>query len=292
MLEQQLSAIDERLSRLRRSEMARAWVGGHLMRLDPDDSVVSVRLYDEGWFEPFETLLTQRLILPGDTVVDIGANIGYYTLQFARLVGEKGRVYAFEPDPRNFALLEQNVWQNGYKNVTLVRAAVTERSGVSQLHINTENRGDHRLYESEPGRHSIEVETVSLDEYLGPGNESLSLVKIDVQGAEAGVLGGMKRLVAENRVGRVITEFWPRGLKLAGSDASSFLDERLQEGFQISIVDETAGRLTPLDATELLKRLPVEPDTDWLFTNLLLEHPASLKAGASAASPHFLRTAG
>ena len=292
MLERQLAAIDARLALADRHGRSHAWVGGHRMRLDPDDTVVSVRLREEGWFEPFETLLVQRLVSPGDTVVDVGANIGYYTLQFARLVGATGQVVAFEPDPHNFALLEENVWQNGYRNVTLVQAAVTARSGGVRLHLNASNRGDHRIYASDPGRPAIDVEAVALDEYFADHAGHLDLVKIDVQGAEAGVFSGMRRLVAEHRVARVLSEFWPRGLKVAGGDAGCFLDERRGQGFEVSVVDEAARRVAPLDAAALLERLPVEPDIDWFFTNLLLEHPAALAAAARDARPLGVRRAG
>lgn len=288
-LEQQIAAIEDRLERAERDRRSFAWVGGHRMRLDPEDTVVSPRLRKEGWFEPFETLLVQRLVSPGDTVVDVGANIGYYTLQFARLVGETGQVFAFEPDPRNFALLEQNVWQNGYRNVTLVRAAVTARPGSVRLHLNADNRGDHRIYASEPGRQAIDVEAVALDDYFSEKCGRLDLVKIDVQGAEAGVFLGMRGLVAEHRVGRVLSEFWPRGLKVAGGDGGAFLDERLRQGFEVSVVDENSRQVAPLDAEALLARLPVEHDTDWFFTNLLLEHPAALAAAARDARPRGLR---
>lgn len=281
-LERQLATIEDQLARAQRDRCSFAWVCGHRMRLDPKDTVVSVRLREEGWFEPFETLLVQRLVSPGDTVVDVGANIGYYTLQFARLVGEAGHVYAFEPDPRNFALLEENVWQNGYRNVTLVRAAVAAEPGRVQLHLNAENRGDHRIYPSAPGRAAIDVEAVALDDYFSDHKGHFHLVKIDVQGAETGVFLGMRKMVAEQRVARVLSEFWPRGLKLAGGDASTFLHDRLREGFAVSVIDEANRRIEPLDAAALLAKLPVEQDTDWLFTNLLLEHPAGLGLGRSA----------
>jgi FkbM family methyltransferase len=291
VLERQLAAIDARLARTDRHDRLFAWVGGHRMRLDPDDTVVSALLREEGWFEPFETLLVQRLVSPGDTVVDVGANIGYYTLQFARLVGATGKVVAFEPDPHNFALLEENVWQNGYRNVTLVRAAVAARSGGVRLHLNAANHGDHRIYASDPGRPAIDVEAVALDEYFADHAGLLDLVKIDVQGAEAGVFAGMRRLMAEQRVARVLSEFWPRGLKVAGGDGAGFLDDRRREGFEASVVDEAARRVAPLDAAALLERLPVEPDIDWFFTNLLLEHPAALAAAARDGRPLGLRRA-
>src|SRR5437867_3185244 len=99
---------------------SQALVRGHWMHLDPTDSVVSPTLRHFGVFEPFETQLVQQMVRPGDVVLDVGANIGYYTLIFAELVGEQGHVYAFEPDPRNFAFLAKNVHSNRYRNVTLV----------------------------------------------------------------------------------------------------------------------------------------------------------------------------
>jgi len=277
-LERQLQSIDAKLTAIHRQERSRAWVGGHRMRVDPDDTVVSVRLRESGWFEPYETRLVQRLISPGDTVVDIGANIGYYTLQFARLVGNAGHVYAFEPDPRNFELLQENVWQNGYRNVTLVRAAVADRSGTARLFLNPDNRGDHRIYDGAADRQAIDVDAVALDDYFADHEGRFDLVKIDVQGAEAAVFGGMRGILAAGRVGRVLSEFWPRGLKIAGGDARDFLEQRLRQGFAIRVVDEAREGLLPLDTDALLARLPVEPDTDWLFTNLLLEHPTALAA--------------
>ncbi len=90
----------------------------------------------------------QNLIKPGQTVIDVGANIGYYnTLQFAKLVGPTvSRVYAFEPDPDNFALLRKNVAQNGYANVVCIQKAVSDQTSKLKLFRNSQNHGDHRIY--------------------------------------------------------------------------------------------------------------------------------------------------
>ena len=85
-------------------------------------------------FEPFETHLLRREIRPGDVVLDIGANIGYYTIQFAHLVGARGKVVAFEPDSVNFNLLEQSVKANRLSNIELVNAAISNRRGRQVLH--------------------------------------------------------------------------------------------------------------------------------------------------------------
>src|SRR5262245_13382224 len=93
------------------------------------DVVISRELAEKQIFEPFETKLVLENICRGDWVIDVGANIGYYTLLFAQKVGQRGRVFAFEPDPENFELLEHNVRQNGYDNVVLVNKAVAEKTG-------------------------------------------------------------------------------------------------------------------------------------------------------------------
>jgi FkbM family methyltransferase len=286
-IESMVREMRAEVAALHRLEMSRAWVAGHRMRVNPDDTVVSQRLRELGWFEPLETRLIQRLVKPGDTVVDVGANIGYYTLQLASMVGDAGRVFAFEPDPRNFDLLRRNVWQNGYRNVTLVQAAVAARPERLKLYLNPENHGDHRIYAGAGGRDAVDVEAVSLDDYFGGRVDQLDLVKLDVQGAEGAALAGMTALVAAGRIGRVVAEFWPRGLLQAGYDPREFLEARLREGFHVRVIDEETERVLPLDVADLLERLPVAQDTDWLFTNLLLEHgsvePVAFEAGRAAA---------
>jgi hypothetical protein len=132
-------------------------VFGSVLRLDPEDSLY----LGSHPYEPYLTKLVMDLIRPGDVVVDVGAMIGYYTVIFARLVGADGTVYAFEPDPENFAILEENVSLNGYSHVRLERAAVSDRAGTGRLYLNTSNRGDHRIFDSSDGRPSIDVACTS-----------------------------------------------------------------------------------------------------------------------------------
>jgi len=267
-LGQRLTDLQFVAEELRRHDRSQAWVYGHHMRLDPDDQIMSPELSDRGTRETFETELMGRLVRPGDTVLDVGANIGYYTLQFARQVGPQGHVFAFEPDPQNFALLKLNVRQNGYANVTLVPKAVAARSERRRLFRNRDNRGDHRIYASGDDRESVDIETVALDEFFAGDSRPIDFVKMDIQGAECEALSGMQSLLARNRHLRMFTEFWPRGMRLCGSDPEQFLRRLLELGFEVRVIDEQTERLLPLDIPALLARLPVEPDTDILFTNL------------------------
>jgi len=160
-----------------------AEVDGHKMFLDSKDSL---NLSINGVYEPFETELVKKEIKKGDVVLDIGANIGYYTLIYAKLVGEEGKVFAFEPDPDNFALLKKNVEINGYRNVILAQKAVSNKTGKIRLYLSEVNKGDHRIYDSHDGRKSIEIETIRLDDYFKNYNVRIDFIKMDVQGAEGG----------------------------------------------------------------------------------------------------------
>ena len=90
----------------------------------------------DGVNEKYETELFKKMVQDGMVVVDIGANIGYYTLIAAKLVGNKGIVYAFEPEPSNYELLCQNIAINGYTNVVPIEKAVSKTSGKTKLYVN------------------------------------------------------------------------------------------------------------------------------------------------------------
>jgi FkbM family methyltransferase len=248
-----------------------AWVYGHHMLLDPDDAILSPYICQHSYYEQFETELIQRIVRPGNRVLDIGANIGYYTLHFARLVGPQGHVFAFEPDPQNFALLKSNVRQNRYTNVTLVQKAVWSCSKKIRLFRNNENRGDHRTYESSHPRESVEVDAIALDDFFSDDDGPIDFIKFDIQGAEGAAFQGMSRLLARCRELRIFTEFWPRGLHTSGYNAEEFLRRLLGLDFNIRVIDERAEQLLPLDVRALLDRLPIEPDNDIYFTNLFCE---------------------
>ena len=120
-----------------------AEIQGHKMFLDSKDSLgLSINKI----YEPFETDFVQKEIKRGDVVLDIGANIGYYTLILAKCVGKEGKVFAFEPEPNNFSLLKKNIQINGYKNVVLVQKAVSNKNEKLMMYLNKDNIGCHTIY--------------------------------------------------------------------------------------------------------------------------------------------------
>ncbi|MCA9414897.1 MAG: FkbM family methyltransferase, partial [Candidatus Omnitrophica bacterium] len=124
----------------------------------------------------------------GDTVLDIGAHIGLFTLVMAREVGPKGRVFSFEPCPESHHLLAENIRTNGLSNVTLVEAAVGEETGWTTLFLNPLNSGDHRTHPTSQSGESVRVETIRLDDFrlrTYPGGSSPMSYESDVTVAYA-----------------------------------------------------------------------------------------------------------
>ena len=118
------------------------------MFLDSNDSL---RLSINGTYSEYETDVMKKIVKKGDVDLDLGANIGYYTLIFAKIVGKNGKVFAFEPDLTNFTLLKKNVEINGYKNVVLINKAVSDKTGKLKLFLNERNHDERtdRIKEKE-----------------------------------------------------------------------------------------------------------------------------------------------
>jgi FkbM family methyltransferase len=238
---------------------------GHQMYLGANDDL---GLSVNGIFTPHETAAFRREIREGDTVVDVGANIGYFTLLFARLVGPKGRVFAFEPEPTNFELLRKNVELNGYRNVTLVPKAVSDISGTGQLYL-TPHKGDARIFDSHDGRTSVAIETIRLDDFFADDPGGLDFIKIDIQGAEPAALRGMVKLLERHRNARVVLEYWPIGLKLFGEEPEVFLRSLTDSGFRLWNLDDERARTFPTTIADLLNRYPAQEENFFNHTNLL-----------------------
>lgn len=240
-----------------------AEVQGHKMFLDPTDTL-NLSIY--GVHEEFKTEFVKKEISKGDVVLDIGANIGYYTLIFAKLVGEEGKVFAFEPDPDNFALLKKNIEINGYRNVILIPKAVSNETGKTKLFLCEDNKGDHRIYDPHDGRKSIEVEVIRLDDYYKSYNGKIDFIKMDIQGAEGGAIQGMSLLLQKNKGLKIMTEFWPSGLKGFGIRPEQYVKLLVEHGFRLYQIDEQKKKIEPVNITELLEAYTPEKEN---FTDLL-----------------------
>lgn len=246
---------------------------GHTIFLDPEDNL-ELSVWGENHGSRKELEFLDRIVKKGDTVVDVGANIGLFTVNLARAVGPHGHIFAFEPAPGNLVLLEKNIRANGYGNVTITPKAATQASGKIQLYLSDFNPGDHRIYNPEEKiktwdkssavydklksgkRQAVSVDSISLDDFFKDFGKPISLVKIDVQGAEGGVLRGMLGLLKKNKDIVIFTEFWPAGLKMFGITADEFL--KTLQGLGFSFFELSEGNPLPISIEALLKKYTPE----------------------------------
>ncbi len=226
-------------------------VQGSKMHIDLRDTGVAPFLLEWGFYEKYETEFFKRLIKKGMVVVDIGANIGYYTLLAARLVGEEGKVFAFEPEPYNYRLLCKNIEVNGYRNVIPKRKAVFSKTVKTELFLDKRNLGGHSLSEANVDNGtSITIEATSLDDYFKNTDHKIDVIKIDVQGSEMKVFEGMANTINQNDHVKIITEFWPRGLQNSGSSPTGFLNKLIDFGFTLYQIGQN---VEPVDVNHLLE---------------------------------------
>ena len=167
------------------------------------DKYVGELIASTGQYEPYESELLIKNIKGGDIVIDVGANIGYYTLLFAKKVGENGKVYAFEPDPVSFTILEKNIKDNKFRNIEAFNIALSDKRESLQLFISAENLGDHRLFDDHKvKRKKTTVKANTLDLFFKGEKfkkNKISLIKIDTQGYEPFVIKGAQQLIKSQK---------------------------------------------------------------------------------------------
>lgn len=207
-----------------------------------------------GEIEPATTDLINNEVKVGMNVFDLGANIGWFTLLFSKLVGDSGHVYSFEPDPQLFKTLQENVELNMLHNVSIFPFAVSNKSGISKFSLNTMQDGDNRLESTTMKKNAIDIQTITLDEFCDKNSLRLDFIKMDIQGSEPKVFEGMKKLVASNPKIKIITEFYPLAIIDVGSSPEDFLNSLEQSGFRIKEIGEGKFvQLKPIKKEKLVK---------------------------------------
>ena len=184
-------------------------IDGSIIYLDKFDSLC---LSINKSYEKEETELIRQHVKKSDVILDIGANIGYYTILFSKLGKE---VHAFEPDETNFSILQKNIKANNLTNVISNKKAVSNKNGTINLSLNKLNTGGHYITNKETG---VKVETIILDDYI----KSVDFVKMDVEGAETLALMGMKNLLANPNL-KLLIEYNPNAIANFGFNDLAFL---------------------------------------------------------------------
>lgn len=195
----------------------------------------------------YNLYLIEKLVKPGSTAFDIGANVGFYSSFLSQIVGKTGCVYCFEPDIVNFNHLNKEL--KNKSNIKIFQKAVAAETGKLTLYTSDLLNIDHRTYEPESYNTKYDVEKVALDDFVNH-QFKVDFIKMDIQGFEMDALQGMKDILTENEDIVLLTEFWPYGLLQAGSSALLMFNYFTNLGFTVYRIDK--GRLTPLNAADVL----------------------------------------
>ncbi len=204
-----------------------------------------------------EISLLRKYIKKGDTVIDIGANIGYYAAILSNCVGENGQVHCFEPDVSNFTHLEKAT--KAYKNIIINNKAVGPKTEKLKIYTSKELNVDHRTYEPEDYDKVIEIDAVSIDNYFS-GTElvevqKIDFIKMDIQGFEMQAIQGMTKTLANNQNIKLISEFWPYGLKKAGSSVTDYFNFLQSLHFNCYLLEKESLSLLTLEKVKALEGL-------------------------------------
>lgn len=168
------------------------------------------------------------LVRPGSTIVDVGANVGFFTLKFSKWASDGGRVLAIEPEPVNLDALKRAVARSGSTNVDVIQAAAAEKEGELFLSLNPLNPADHRLAEQ-----GIAIRAVTIDGLMQErGWPVVSLIKVDVQGAEPRTLAGARETIDRFNPA-IFIEVDDKALIEAGSSADELIESLRAKGYQM-----------------------------------------------------------
>jgi FkbM family methyltransferase len=209
--------------------------------IDGDSSdLIQQWLYYFGVWEPWLSTFVRRRLRPGDTFVDVGANIGYYTLVGATIVGDSGRAVAIEASPSICARLARNVSANRADNVRIVNAAALGHRATMKLYRgNSANCGQTTLIEPGQGELECEVQAAPLHELLTDAElQSARLIKIDTEGAEYSILSGFDGITRLRRDAELVVEMHPAYLARRGESVAGVLQVMEAAGFVPYVLGE------------------------------------------------------
>lgn len=242
----------------------RVRVWGFVLTAPTFDRWLYLWMHKLGWMGRQERQYLEKVIRPGMHVADVGANLGLYSLLIARTVGPAGRVYAFEPDRLMAEALRVNLAANACNYAEVFACAIGAESGEAVLQRNAMNSGDNRLgHDTGTALHS-EVASVpvrALDDVLL--GRQVNFVKMDVQGWEGQALRGIGGLLDANPGLQLYLEFWPHGLRRAGTEVAQLAATFAQLRLQVTVA-QGPDSTSAVDLESLARTLSAKG-----YTNLL-----------------------
>jgi FkbM family methyltransferase len=223
------------------------------MYVSPEDDYVGGSILREREYEPHLTRIFQQFVRPKMQVLDLGANMGYFSLLAASLVGSAGHVYSWEPSPENVKLLLASKQLNQFSNIEIVQAAAGAKSGLLKYFPNFSNGLVMQIGDERP-EEAVSAETVMalrVDDYI-PRDAKIGFIKIDVEGFEYEALNGALDTIGRN-LPIIATEFSPKALlRASGISGEEFLQFFVRLGYDMSVIDNY--NLAPGSVADALRR--------------------------------------
>ncbi len=234
---------------------------GHKLIVDTRDVSLAPSLLLNGTWEPGTSRAVVRALRPGMRAVEVGANLGWYSILIASAVGPTGFLEAFEANPSVLELLRTNLNVNGLLGSVRVHpVAVTDHAGTITLHVPVRHQGApstldvvarHLEQLGDPAE-ALSVPAVRLDDVLKDG-PPIDFLKMDIEGGEPFALDGMGELIARSPGLRMVLEFAPSFLTVAGRDPREYLEGLRSKGFALWRIERMGG-LRRISVDEALGR--------------------------------------
>jgi FkbM family methyltransferase len=231
---------------------------------------ISWRIYFTGFHERNIGALIKENLTEGDVFVDVGANIGYFTIMAAKAVGQRGRVISFEASPKTTKLLENNLIANQLDNVEVRNVAISQNHGKVKIYNSgAANIGQGSILETRGGIVEAEVISMPLDaSTIGVDVSLVRLIKIDVEGAEKYVVAGMVGLLNDPKFnGDIILEIAPEDLDVS---VEEFLKPFTSRGYKSFLVPNRQNLRHYFEPVVAMNWVPMEAKSIKTMTDVFL----------------------
>lgn len=210
------------------------------------DRMIATLLWKFGFLEGYEMNLFLSYLKEGYVMLDIGANMGVYSLVSSKKIGDKGKIIAFEPDSENLKIFKKSINKNRFNNITVFPFAVSDKNEKIFFEKNTFNSGNHQIRKEKSNVSQKSIDAIKLDDFL-KDEKKIDIIKIDIQGAEYFAFNGMKEIVEKFPNLLIFAEYWVYGLKKMGVNPKDYINLLESYGFLIYKINSSKQCLEIMD---------------------------------------------
>jgi len=228
-----------------------------------NDIAVGTWIIRTNTYEPHVTQALINTLKIGDVFLDIGANIGYFTLLAASIVQTSGKVISFEPNVQNLQLIYASTLENNFENIRIYPFAVSDTNKISSL-LSSGSNGTICVSSSSENYQMLQM--VRVDEML-QNEEKINVIKMDIEGFEPFALRGMNCIIKKHRP-IIFTEFHPWAISCQNNNPQEYLEQLISYNYKISII-ETSGRITEATDSDFIMNFWRSLNNDTIHLDLI-----------------------